>query len=435
MSIVPDGYIPRVVDAEVDEALRTFGAIEVSGTKWCGKTWTALAHGESVSYVDLLEDAAKDDPTVLLDGDAPHVIDEWQLVPRVWDYVRHEVDRTRGLRGGWILTGSSTPRKRDDEKSSDAPRHSGAGRIGRIRMLPMSLLESGESTGNVSLRDLFKGEFSPCQAPDDADGIAAAAVRGGWPEAIRDTPDRAQKIAREYLELVFTESVPSQRRSGDVARRMVLSIARNLGQAITYKTMVGDMYGAEADPGSMVTSQTAAEYLDMLKRMYLIDELHGWEPASRSKKRLVTRPKRYLADPSLAVAALGMSVGSLEEDWQTFGLVFENMCYRDLSVYARAIGGAGFEPLRYYRDDAGLEVDFVIELADGRWAALEAKTGESKVPEAVESLKRFKKKVVSEKPHARVRPPEFMAVLTATSPFARQVEDGIYVIPLRALGV
>lgn len=428
----PAGYLPRVVDRQVEEYLDTFGAVEIAGTKWCGKTWTALEHAASVSYVDLDLSLAQDDPSLMLLGERPHVIDEWQLVPSIWDHVRHEVDGIRGLRGAWILTGSSSPRNRGD--GGNAPSHSGVGRIGRVRMSPMSLAESGESTGSVSLAALFEGRFDQCKAPVDTMGLVEAACRGGWPEAVGMDSVRAQRIAREYLRLSLDEGVPAQGRSGDVARRLVRSIARNLGQSTTYRTIIEDMYGAEEDPGSHVSAETVASYIDLLKRLYLVEELRGWEPPSRSKRRLVTRPKRYFADPSLAVAALGLSVESLLGDWQTFGLVFESLCLRDLAVYARALEMSSNEPLRYYRDDSGLEADAVIELVDGRWAAFEVKVSDERVPEGVSSLKRLRKKVVSDSPTARVHPPEFMAVITGTSGYAREVEEGIYAIPIRVLG-
>lgn len=429
----PEGYMPRVVDHEVEECLKTFGAIEIAGTKWCGKTWCALKHGASVSYVDLQEEAIGEDPSLVLSGDRPHVIDEWQLVPRIWDYVRHEVDGTRGLHGGWILTGSSTPRIRGKRALANAPHHSGAGRIGRIRMRPMSLFESGESTGQVSLRALFEGRLDACQVPHDVPGIVNAAIRGGWPEAIDLTPAAAQRITAEYLDLLFTESVPDNGKSGETARRLVSSLARNLSQPVTYKTLITDMYGAEDDPERIITPPTVAEYLEVLERMFLVEGLRGWEPASRSKKRLVTKPKRYLADPSLVVSMLGMSYDSLLGDWQTFGLLFESLCHRDLNVYAQVLPDAGREPLRYYRDDTGLEVDFIIELVDGRWAALEAKTGDKKVPGAIASLKRMRDKIVGDNPKACIRSPAFMGVLTVTSLYACEVEEDIYVIPIRSL--
>ena len=427
----PEGYLPRIADAKVERYLGVFGAVEIAGTKWCGKTWTALAHGESVSFVDTMLELAKDDPSALLLGDRPHVIDEWQRVPAIWDAVRHAVDRTRGLRGGWLLTGSSTPFVRDGQEEGDIPSHSGAGRIGRVRLRPMTLAESGDSSCGVSLAGLFEGEFEPAQVRTDAETIVRLAVRGGWPEAI-DLPARdAQLVAREYLRALRDESVPRHGKDGDLALRIVFSIARSLGQAATYRTMIEDARDASAEIGSL-SDQTLRSYLALLRALYLLEEIPGWVPASRSRKRVASKPKRYLADPSLAAAVLGMSEDALMKDWQTFGLLFENMCMRDLLVYADALPDAGFVPVRYYRDTNGLEADAIIELADGRWAAIEIKTSERKVPEAVANLKRLRERLC-ESAAARVRPPEFMAVVTGVSEFARQVEKDIYVVPITAL--
>lgn len=430
-SVKPKGYLPRVVDARVERYLRVFGAVEVAGTKWCGKTWTALEHAASVSYVDELLPLAREDPATMLVGERPHVIDEWQRVPAIWDTVRHEVDRTRGLRGAWILTGSSTPLPSDIEGDGGSqPSHSGAGRIGQVRMYPMTLAESGDSTCDVSLAGLFRGEFGPAQVRTGAEDIVGLACRGGWPDAVDLLPDDAQLVAREYLRLLRRESVPRQGKDGDAAGRLLFSLARNLGQAATYRTLIADMDDASGEGG--VSEATLVSYLDLLRRMYILEEVPGWLPPARSAKRVASKPKRYLADPSLAVAALGMSPDALMADWQTFGLVFENLCIRDLTVYAGALEPAADIPVRYYRDDAGLEVDAIVELADGRWAAFEIKTGESKVAEAVGNLKRLRRKLC-ENPGSRTRPPEFMAVLTGVSSYARKVEEGIYAVPIRSL--
>ncbi len=428
-SVKPEGYLPRVVDAQIERYLKVFGAVEIAGTKWCGKTWAALEHGASASYVDESLQLAEADPSMMLLGERPHVIDEWQRVPAIWDSVRHEVDRSRGVRGAFILTGSSTPMKRDGKTG---PAHSGAGRFGRVRMHPMSLYESGESTGQVSLRLLFDGEFEPCAVDRDTLGIVNAACRGGWPEAIDLDPEPAQLIAREYLNATFSQSVPALGLDSDIARRLVASLARNLGQSTTYKTMVTDMFGAEETPESFADAEKVRVYLEALKGMFIVEEVPGWVPPARDKKRFTIKPKRYLADPSLAVAVLGMSPAALLDDWQTFGLVYENLVIRDLMVYARSLDLLDTVPVRYYRDDSGLEADAIVQLADGRWAAFEAKVSEDKVPAGVASLSRLRRKLCGNE-RARTRPPEFMAVIVGNGEYAREVEDGIYAIPIRAL--
>ena len=422
--------MPRVADAQIERYLKAFGAVEIAGTKWCGKTWSALMQGASVSYVDENLDLARADPSMMLIGDRPHVIDEWQRVPAIWDCVRHEVDRARGTRGAFILTGSSTPATRQGEQG---PAHSGAGRIGRVRMSPMSLFESGESTGQVSLEGLFAGEFTPCVAERDTLGLVEAACRGGWPEAVDMEVDAAQLIAREYVTAALGVSIPALGLDPDIARRLASSLARNLGQAATYKTIINDMFGAEENPLSVIDEGRVRAYLDALKGMYIVEEVPGWAPPARDRKRFATKPKRYLADPSLACALLGMSPAALLADWQTFGLVFENMAVRDLSVYARALDLLDDVPVRYYRDDSGVEADAIVQLADGRWAAFEFKVSEDKVEKGVASLERMRRKVC-ENPRSQTRPPEFMAVITGVGEYAREVAEGIVVVPLRLLG-
>lgn len=426
----PEGYMPRVADAQIERYLKAFGAVEIAGTKWCGKTWSALMQGASVSYVDENLDLARADPSMMLIGDCPHVIDEWQRVPAIWDCVRHEVDRARGTRGAFILTGSSTPATRQGEQG---PAHSGAGRIGRVRMSPMSLFESGESTGQVSLEGLFAGEFTPCVAERDTLGLVEAACRGGWPEAVDMEVDAAQLIAREYVTAALGVSIPALGLDPDIARRLASSLARNLGQAATYKTIINDMFGAEENPLSVIDEGRVRAYLDALKGMYIVEEVPGWAPPARDRKRFATKPKRYLADPSLACALLGMSPAALLADWQTFGLVFENMAVRDLSVYARALDLLDDVPVRYYRDDSGVEADAIVQLADGRWAAFEFKVSEDKVEKGVASLERMRRKVC-ENPRSQTRPPEFMAVITGVGEYAREVAEGIVAVPIRLLG-
>ena len=424
----PEGYLPRAVDAQIERYLAVFGAVEVAGTKWCGKTWAALEHGTSVSYVDESLELAEADPSMMLLGERPHVIDEWQRVPAIWDAVRHEVDRKRSTRGAFILTGSSTP----SLGGHDGPVHSGAGRMGRVRMHPMSLAESGDSSKAVSLSSLFKGKFKPCRVEKDTLGLVRLACRGGWPEAVDLDAEAAQLLSREYLRAAFGVSFPAIGLDGDLARRLAASIARNLGQSTTYKTIASDMFGAEENPTELISEEKVRIYLQALKNMYLVEEVPGWAPPARDKKRFTIKPKRYFADPSLATALLGLSPEAFLHDWQTFGLVFENLCVRDLSVYARTLDLLDDVPVRYYRDDSGLEVDAIIQLADGRWAAFEFKVSEDKAAAGVESLKRLRKKLCANA-LAQTRPPEFMAVVTGNGEYARRVEEDVYVIPVRAL--
>ena len=428
-SVSPASYVPRVVDAQIEKYLQLFGAVEISGTKWCGKTWSSLAHAASVTYVDRGANLqiSSADPTYPLVGERPHVIDEWQRVPAIWDSVRHAVDDLAGEKGAWILTGSSTP-----SKSEIA--HSGAGRIGRIRMRPMTLQESGDSTGKASLSKLFAGEFEPSQCPSGIENLAEVAVRGGWPEErLQDSSD-AQIVVREYLESVFEQSVPRLGGDGALARRLALSLVRNLGQSSKISTLARDAYANTAEDSLSETERkNLARHLDILNRLFLVDEVPGWVPASRSPQRMRVKLKRYFADPSIAAALLGMSSSALLQDWQTFGLVFENLVMRDLDVYARALDYAVSNPVRYYHDDSGLEADAIVERVDGSWAAIEIKVGLDKVDEAAANLLRVQNKVCSNE-KARVRQPSFLAVVTGMGEAAYRRGDGVYVIPIRALG-
>ena len=425
----PDGYRPRLVDAQIERYLRVFGAVEVGGTRWCGKTWSSLAHANSVTYVDRGSnlEITRADPGYALEGDRPHVVDEWQRVPEVWDVVRHRVDESGGKKGSWILTGSSTP-------AGDETAHSGAGRIGRIRMHPMTLVESGESRGGVSLSGLFGGAFEPCEASESIADLARLCTRGGWPELIDAETDDAQVVIHEYLSAIFLQSIP--RMGGDplLAERLAQSIARNLGQAPTLSTLARDVYALEDDRvPTNDEQQVVSRHINLLVRSYLVDSVPGWVPPSRSPKRMRTKPKRYFADPSLAVSLLGLSASSLMRDWQTFGLVFENLCMRDLDVLSRTLPNAGAQPLCYYHDDSNLEVDAIIERADHSWAAIEVKLSPDKVDEAVNSLERMRAKLMKDK-KARTSEPAFLAVITGTGERAYQRPDGIYVIPIRTLG-
>ena len=450
--VKPKGYRERIVDRQIERYPGLFGAVEVAGTKWCGKTWTSLAHAESVTYVDRganLDIVAADRSIALL-GERPHAIDEWQRVPAVWDVVRHAVDDLGGERGAWLLTGSSTP-------CLDETSHSGAGRIGRIRMWPMSLRESGESTGTVSLRGLFEGEFEPVQCTpvqctpaqcasaqcgSAGGGVAELAeicCRGGWPGTLGFTAGDALVVVTEYLGALYRQTVPRMGGNPETAERLVRALARSLCRAARLTTLAQDVFscgGGAGDDGSTPTDweeRQVSEHLGILKRAYVIDEVPGWAPAARSPQRVRTKPKRYFADPSIPVAALGMSPRSLLGDWQTFGLVFENLCMRDLAVYARALPRPGIEPLRYYRDDSDLEVDAIVEQMDGSWGAFEIKMGTDKVDAAASNLLRLRDKLAKDR-LGRTPAPAFLAVLVGVGEAAYRRPDGVCVIPVRTLG-
>ncbi len=357
------------------------------------------------------------------------VIDEWQLAPDIWDIVRHEVDASGRQRGLWILTGSSTPAK-------DKVHHSGAGRFGRVRMLPMTLQESGDSTGEVSLTDLFDGKLSHASCSIDVQALLRLCCRGGWPQAIDLPISRARRIARDYIDAALTQSVPAKGGRSEVASRLLGSLARNLGQATTYKVMMRDMYGTDEE--GAVDARTVSNYVALLESLYLILSIDGWEPPARSPKRFQTKPKRYLVDPSLAVAALRMSEQSLMKDWQTLGLVFENWCLKTSACVTCWYTHARFPtprqtPCTTTMMTTGLEVNAIVEDAGGRWGAFEIKLSENKADEAAKSLLRMRDKI-GRNAVARTSAPQFLAVLVGLGQHAYRREDGVYVIPVGCLG-
>ena len=421
----PETYRPRLVDERLQRLLSTFGAVEVRGTKWCGKSWAALAFGESVVHLDdpNVKTLVEVDPSLALQGARPHVVDEWQEVPSTWDAARRAVDAA-GDRGLFILTGSSTPAK-------DSVTHSGAGRIARVDMSTMTLWERGLSTGAVSLSGLFEGKFEPSACDTSLAPLADAICCGGWPALVGADAQTAAEVVDQYLDAMFEVSVPMKGGTPDMARRITSSLARNVATAATLQTIAQD--AALGDEAGVPAASTVTAYLNMFEDMYVIESLCGWDAPVRAKSRLRTKPKRYFADPSIPAAALGMGSGRLLSDGQTFGLLFESLCVHDLRVYAACLPGAHSGSLRYYGDSDGLEVDVIIELRDGRWAALEVKLGEANVPDGIRNIERLRKKVASN-PAARNPEPEFSAVVTATSPFCRHdAEHDVYVFPITAL--
>ena len=422
----PQAYRPRLVDERLQRLLSTFGAVEIRGTKWCGKSWAALAFGESVVHLDdpNVKALAEADPALALQGARPHVVDEWQEVPSTWDATRRAVDAAGGERGMFILTGSSTPAK-------DAVTHSGAGRIARVDMSTMTLWERGLSTGAVSLSGLFEGAFAPSACEASLAPLADAICCGGWPAIVGADAQTAAEVVDQYLDAMFEVSVPKKGGTPDMARRIAGSLARNVATAATLQTIAQD--ASLGDEAGAPAASTVTFYLNMLEDMYVIEGLRGWDAPVRAKSRLRTKPKRYFVDPSIPAAALGMGPERLLSDGQTFGLLFESLCVHDLRVYTACLPGAHPGSLRYYGDSDGLEVDVVIELRDGRWAALEIKLGEAKVPDGIRNIERLREKVASN-PAARNPKPEFCAVVTATSPFCRyDAAHDVYVFPITAL--
>ena len=426
-TLTPADYRRRVVDGRLDKLLRAFGAVEIVGPKWCGKTWTALSRSRSVDRLDdaATYDAAQNDPSLVLMGAEPHLVDEWQDVPQVWDAARRHVDDNANRKGQLILTGSAVP------KNSNLIHHSGTGRIARLRMWPMSLSESGQSTGRVSLSRLFEGEFEPAACATGIEDVAVWCCRGGWPAGLGLDDEFALEIPGEYIKSVLDVNVPKLNKSPETTRDLMRALAVNVAQAPKYKTLAADMaYGDERHEPDV---QTVKSYLEMLMKLYLLTDLEGWEPPLRAKSRVRTKPKRYFVDPSLPAAVLGTAPGMLLRDTQTLGDLFETLCVRDLSVYLSAMPGAG-NRIAYYRDNTGLEVDVIIELSDGRWGAIEVKLSDLKVTdENAAKLKAFRDKICGN-PMAQVREPEFLMFLTGRGSRAYRRADGILVVPIATLG-
>ncbi|MBQ3338939.1 MAG: DUF4143 domain-containing protein [Atopobiaceae bacterium] len=414
------GYLPRIADDLLANQLQDSAAVHIKGPKWCGKTSTAARASRSQVFLQdpdrgpallALADAA---PSVLLRGDKPRLIDEWQMAPQLWDAVRFAVDREQG-RGQYILTGSSTPRER--------PSHTGVGGIAPLVMRTMSLLESGESSGEVSLARLFAGETEVAAiAEANVEDYARMLCRGGWPEVVAMGESSPGATARNYIEELLDsniEEIDGVRRNATWMRAILRSYARNVSGQAPLSTIASGMQ----EPPSPLT---LSNYVDALARAYVTDDLPAWNPNLRSKTAVRTSPTRHFIDPSFAAAVLGVTPSGLLGDFETFGLLFESMCVRDLRVYAEALRGQ----VSHYRDKTGLEADAVVSLPDGRWAPIEVKMGAGRIDEGAKHLIRLANRVDQE----RMGAPSFMMVLTST-PTAYRRDDGVLVVPLACLGV
>ena len=429
MSLTPRGYLPRVIDPILSRRLAGFGAVEVAGPKYCGKTWSSMAQAESIVHLDdeQMRRMAELDVSLALEGEAPHVIDEWQDVPSTWDAVRRRIDESGNRKGQFLLTGSSTV---DKSRVS----HSGAGRIATVSMRPMSLLESGESSGAISLAGLFEGDFSTARVETDVRLLARAVCRGGWPASVGSQEDFVGDVPAQYLDALFSASAPRRGLDGRLARRLAVSLARNLGTTLTYRTMYADACG-EA-PGTTDPSRFRHElepYVTFFEDQYFIEEQRGWDAPVKSRSRVRSKPKRTFVDPSLPASLLGMRPERLLRETQVFGTLFEELCLRDVRVYCSALGMIPDPLVCYYADADGLEVDIIIELPDGRWGAFEVKLSDEKIPAAERSLLRLRDKV-ARNPAARNPEPSFLAVLVGKAAFRHRLPSGVYVVPITELG-
>lgn len=425
MPLTEHGYRARVIDSQLSHMLATFGAVCVEGPRWCGKTWASLNQAESVTYIGdpagnfQNRRLAELDPSLVLTGSKPHLIDEWQEVPGIWDAVRFSVDRSRE-KGQYLLTGSSTPKRK-------GVMHSGVGRIGILPMRPMSLFESGDSSGAVSLRSLFE-EFLPA-IPTGEIGlqrIAELVVRGGWPDSVDATLGAARKLASSYIDLTVEDDasrIDGVRRDPHKLRLLLRSLARNESTLAKNSTLQRDML--EFDDETLAPD-TVTDYLAVLRRLFIIWEQGAYNPNLRSSVRVGKKPKRHLADPSLSAAALGVGADDLIADLNTFGFLFEALCERDLAVYSQTFGGT----LLHYRDAQNREIDAVVELPGGAWGAFEIKLGANQIDEAARHLLAMKSLMEKD---ATARPPVVLAVICGMSSAAYTRPDGVMVVPPTAL--
>jgi predicted AAA+ superfamily ATPase len=422
------GYLPRIADKILETALESSGAVLIEGPKWCGKTRTAEEKAASVLYMQDPDNitsylkAADTKPSLLLNGDNPRLIDEWQMAPVLWDAVRFAVDQ-RGESGQFILTGSAVPK-------DNAVQYTGTGRISRMLMRPMSLFESLESKGTVSLKALFDGACdeesgysSDSLSSLTIEALAFALTRGGWPASVKQKASVALRQVYNYVDAVINIDVS---RVDDVeknparVRALMRSLARNISTTASITTIRENIAGDE----KTITEKTISAYLNALRRIFVVEDLPAWNPAMRSKTALRTSPKRHFVDPSIAAAVLRANPNTLLQDFNTFGLLFESLCVRDLRVYAQSIDGEVF----HYRDKSGLEADAIVHLKDGRWGAIEVKMGAKEIETAAENLKTLRNKINLDK----MKEPSFLMVLTAGELGYRR-KDGVYIVPIGTL--
>lgn len=419
-------YRNRVVDAILQEKLEGKGAVLIEGPKWCGKTTTAEQIAKSVLYMDDPQSKEQNvnmaalNPKRLLSGETPRLIDEWQIAPKLWDAVRFEVDHRDDL-GQFVLTGSAVP---PDTKEIT---HSGTGRFSWLMMRPMSLYESGESTGEVSLSRLFEGKGEvDGESKLDLERIAFLICRGGWPRSIDMRDKIALNQAIDYYDAVVHSDInraDGVEKNPERVKRLMRSLARNQGQQIANTAIAADI---AVNDESTINQETVAGYISALKKIFVVEDMPAWNPNLRSKSAIRTSDTRYFVDASIAAAALGIGPNDLINDLNTMGFLFETMCVRDLRVYAEALGGSVY----HFRNKAGLECDAVVHLRNGSYGLIEIKLGGEKlIREGVETLTSLTESIDTSK----MKEPAFRMILTAADQYAYRREDGICIVPVGCL--
>ncbi len=415
MNFNNDEYMPRLIDKNLDDYLKVFGALSVEGPKWCGKTWTSSKHAKSAVYLD--DDETKErallDLELILNEEQPELIDEWHLVPKIWDKVRRKCDED-SKKGKYILTCST---ELNDERKKEVF-HSGAGRIGKIKMYTMSLYESGDSTGDASLTAMLEDKQKNVNVKiPSLKELANLIVRGGWPSNIKVDADKVGLIPKSYIESILDKDMNDDKKRDKNKMRMLLkSLARNESTVVSNETLIKDI-------DSIESRITLRDYLDVLDRLHIIENQEAFVKNYRSKERIGKSPKRHLTDPSLACASLNMNADKLLKDLKTFGFLFESLVERDLRIYIEYLGGH----LYHFRDNVtGLEVDSILEFSNGDYAAVEIKLGYNAIETAKKDLLKFYDNMITK--------PKFMCIITGNfTSVVKDKETGIYIVPITAL--
>lgn len=412
-------YLPRIIDKTLENKLEYMGAIVIEGPKWCGKSTTAKQYCKS--FLELQDPDKKiqydnistTKPSLFLEGDKPRLFDEWQMYPVIWDSIRTDVDHT-GLKGQYILTGSTTPPK-------NKIMHSGTGRITKLTMRPMSLYESNDSDGKVSLQDIINGKEISGVSKLELDDIINVMIRGGWPESLNIPGDNKYQVAKDYVKSLINEEVDTTeevKRDKNKMNAILKSISRNVSTSTKKSTIISDVANVFSEN---ISRPTADDYLTTLEKLFVLEYVPATNLNLRTSVQLRTNSKIELVDPSIAIAALGLKRNDLINDLNFTGFIFENLCYRDLKIYSEAIGAELF----YYRDNKDFEIDFILKTEDGKWGAIEVKLGAKQVDEAAENLKKFKNKINLTKSGE----PTFLLVITGGE-LSYIREDGVYVVSI-----
>jgi predicted AAA+ superfamily ATPase len=416
-------YLSRLCDTELQLALKSAGAVLIEGAKWCGKTSTANNAAKSVVYMQDPDNTqsyqamADTKPSLLLKGNNPRLIDEWQVAPVLWDAVRFEVDK-RAERGLFILTGSAVP-------PENVTAHTGTGRISRMIMRPMSLFESLESNGQISIGALFNGKQKETDAISDLtiEQIAFLICRGGWPASIGQEKETALRMARDYVEAIIHQDisrVDNIEKNPERVRLLLRSLARNISTIANYQTIKQDIEATDIS----ISDKTISTYINALRRIFVVEDINAWSPSLRSKTAIRTSEKRHFVDPSLATAVMRINPEGVLADFEYFGFLFESLCTRDIRIYAQANDADVF----HYRDKTGLEADLIIRQRNGKWAAIEIKLGNKQIEEAAQNLLALSAKIDEEK----MGKDAFLMIVTGGQ-YAYQRNDGIWVVPIGCL--